>query len=184
MTDQNSTTSPEIFKPIPDFPGYEVSNLGLVRSYWKRGRRRWFIVSNPQRVLKPAIRLGYPSVTLVKNGLKTDIGIHRLVLLTFIGPCPPTYECCHDDGIRANCSLDNLRWDSRSSNAIERFKHGNSDYKGENHPQTKLTDEQILQIRKFAVQGNNSQTAIAALFGISQSHANNIIRRRAWKHLP
>lgn len=43
MDTQNSTTSPdktpERWLPIEGFPGYEVSDLGRVRSYWRKVSR-------------------------------------------------------------------------------------------------------------------------------------------------
>jgi HNH endonuclease len=42
--------------------------------------------------------------------------VHRLVLETFIGPCPPGMECLHSDNDPSNNKLDNLKWGTRSDN--------------------------------------------------------------------
>lgn len=66
----------EIWKPIPDYPGYEVSNLGKVKSFH----------SNKPKLLKHKLcRFGYHSVRLYKNGKEKRISVHKLVMLTFIG---------------------------------------------------------------------------------------------------
>jgi hypothetical protein len=50
--------------------------------------------------------------------------VHRLVLETFVGPCPDGMECCHNNGDPADNRLENLRWDTLSSNAYDRVEHG------------------------------------------------------------
>ena len=68
-------TNTEIWKPIPNFPGYDVSDRGRVRSYHQRiGKHEWIIAKNPQRILKGGVTgrrdvIGrkYPIVTLSQN---------------------------------------------------------------------------------------------------------------------
>lgn len=42
--------------------------------------------------------------------------VHRLVLETFVGPCPDGMECDHSDRNRRNNALTNLRWLPRTQN--------------------------------------------------------------------
>lgn len=42
--------------------------------------------------------------------------VHRLVLETFEGPCPPGFECDHIDRNPSNNNLENLRWVSHYEN--------------------------------------------------------------------
>lgn len=97
----------EIWKPIPGYPGYEVSNMGRVRSF------KW----NDIRILKPASYHGYLSVLLSNQNKKSLRRIHQLVMLAFVGPCPDGLEVCHGpDNDRANNRLDNLRYDTHKAN--------------------------------------------------------------------
>ena len=140
MTDQNLTTiSDEIqerWLPIPGFPGYDVSDQGRIRSYRKRTYHTgvkgcdWVLDSKPQRILKPKFTVGYLTVSLSIGGRRYTFNIHRLLLLAFVGQCPPGMEACHDDGIRHHCTLDNLRWDTTSNNHLDKRKHG-TDPRGE-----------------------------------------------------
>lgn len=50
--------------------------------------------------------------------------VHRLVLESFVGPCPQEMEALHRDGNKINCRLDNLHWGSRSQNCVDRVRHG------------------------------------------------------------
>lgn len=49
---------------------------------------------------------------------------HTLVLTAFVGPRPATLEGCHRDGNRANNTLVNLYWGTRSDNQRDRVRHG------------------------------------------------------------
>ena len=53
--------------------------------------------------------------------------------------------------------------------------------RGENRPQHKLTEQQVVEIRKRRILENLSATKIAGEYGISESLAWQIIRRKAWK---
>ena len=50
--------------------------------------------------------------------------IHRLVLEAFVGPCPEGMETCHNNGVRTDNRLENLRWDTSSANNDDIVKHG------------------------------------------------------------
>ena len=190
MTDFHLTPPDEIFKPIPGYPGYEISNYGKVRSYWRiipGGKQSgdWAIVDTPQKILRGSMsKDGYPQVTL--SG-KITRKIHKLVLLAFVGPPPPGHESCHKDGIRTRCFLSNLYYGTHRQNVLDRIKHGNGpqcQWKGEKHPGAKLTDEQAIEIRKMYATHNYSQRQLAKNFGVSQSVINDIILRKKWVHLP
>lgn len=116
----------ECWKPIQNFEGcYDVSDKGRVRSLDRidgQGRN-W-----KGRVLKPKGRKnnkGYVNVALCKNGLIVYREIHRLVLETFVGPCPKGMEACHGKKGNRNNSLPNLRWDTPHNNALDMIADGN-----------------------------------------------------------
>lgn len=184
MADQHLITSEEIWKPIPGFPGYEVSDHGRVRSFWtQRGRQGfdWFITTVPERILKPSGKRGYLIVWLRKDGKTHARTIHRVVLETFIGPCPNGMEACHDDGFSRNCRLDNLRWDTPKNNHADKRKHCTSPH-GERQGAHKLTTPQVLQIREMALSGSLHKE-IAKIFGISRAYVSEIVTRKKWKHI-
>ena len=174
----------EIWKTIPGYPGYEISDHGQVRSYLKsRGRNLGsFISTIPQRILKPCpTYFGHLQVYLRRDGKTYRIFIHRLVLTAFIGPCPPGMEACHNDGKPSNNYPDNLRWDSHINNLRDREKHGTS-LVGQKNGLAKLTDSKIIQIRKLASQGYTSKQ-LEEMFSVHRMHINGIIRRQYWAHI-
>lgn len=86
----------EIWRDIENYPGYQVSNYGRVRSlnYNHTGQ---------VRVLKPDKDIGnYLRVVLCKNGKSRHYKVHRLVAIAFI-PNPLNLPCInHKDCSRQN----------------------------------------------------------------------------------
>ena len=89
----------EIWKPIKEFPQYEVSNLGRIRRKWK---------SIGYRIINGRKSGNYMSICI---GKRTCLRIHRLVAITFI---PNTYGKTTVDHVisneKCNNKLTNLRW--------------------------------------------------------------------------
>lgn len=101
----------EAWAPVADFPGYEVSNDGRVRS---RG-----VV-----ILKPWLnRRGYLVVKLARDQRKHSRTVHRLVLAAFVGP-GDGLDACHGNGDRTDNRLANLRYGTRSDNIRDQVEHG------------------------------------------------------------
>lgn len=119
---QSTQNQPETWKPVVGYEGhYEVSDLGRVRSLDRIIVTKSGVKKRRKGQLIRAIvqKHGYTAVGI--NGTKT---IHRLVLEAFNGPCPEGMEACHENGIRSDNRLINLRWDTSSSNNVDIVKHG------------------------------------------------------------
>ena len=121
--------SSEIWRTIPDFPRYEVSNMGRVRSNCcKNGRKVRYVMKTYQRTN------GYLYVDLSNHDPETGrvkvkhMDIHRLVARAFFGKCKKGRVVDHISGDRLDNRLENLRYASLSENVrnrhIERFKDG------------------------------------------------------------
>lgn len=154
----------ETWKEIKEFPGYEISDKGRVRSWWVWGR--YGMKAKKPRLLKLGIdRDGYKDVGIYGPDRKQKWRrVHRLVLEAFVGPCPPGMEACHEDGKRMNNFVGNLRWDTNARNHRDRVKHGTA----------KLTDEDRVEIKCLRKQGF-TQTKIARKFKIDQSVVSRVL---------
>lgn len=116
--------SDERWRPVVGYEGlYEVSDLGRVRSldYVDARGRLW---QGGPRKSHPNVRSGHPQIHLGRHGRRRMAYVHRLVLLAFVGPCPPGMEACHNDGNPTNNTLANLRWATRADNNLDRVRHG------------------------------------------------------------
>jgi hypothetical protein len=104
-----------IWKVHPEFTDYEVSDLGQIR------RRTSSPGTRIGKILKPSLSSkGYLYVSL-KSKSKF---VHRLVLETFVGPCPEGKECNHKDGVKSNPRLINLEWATSSQNQLHAYEIG------------------------------------------------------------
>lgn len=168
-------------KEIPNFPGYYAKEDGTIWSAWKRnGKQPCIIDTNNLHKLKQSITCGYLKVIINKMGRRYNRLIHRLVLETFIGPCPKGMEGCHNNGDRTDNILDNLRWDTKKNNQADRAKHGTA-CRGEDVGTSKLTDEQVFKIRelyKTRLIKNISET-----LNIPYNTVYDICKLKSWKHL-
>lgn len=109
----------EKWKPIVNFPHYEVSNTGKVK-------RIKSIITNkfgikhivPERILSQCKdTYGYLYVTLCENCKPKKIAVHRIVALTFIDNPNNYYIVNHKDKNPKNNKVDNLEWCNHTYNA-------------------------------------------------------------------
>lgn len=180
----------EEWRDIPGCEGfYQASDQGRIRSvarviyvlnpFGELGERRF-----RSKILKASpAKNGYRIVTFTRPGEKRRYEyVHRLVALTFIGPCPEGKEVCHKDGVRVNNQLDNLRYDTRSNNALDRHLHGTMNQtRGEEHYFAKLTVEDVKWIRRHS--GVYTHRQMAFMFGVGHGTIGNVIRRVQWRHV-
>lgn len=110
----------EIWKPIPNFPRYMVSNIGRVKSIdfiieYADGRVR----HNKEKIRKLTYHNGYTIIRLFKRGdFKGElIRVHRLVAEAFI-PNPDNKPFIdHINTIRDDNRVENLRWVTSKENS-------------------------------------------------------------------
>jgi hypothetical protein len=182
-------TSGENWRDVPGYKGrYQVSDLGRVRSLprtitercraWRKGRT--YTLSGT--ILKPCrLSNGYQRINLCVHGRQKGYYVHSLVLLAFVGPCPPGMECCHGDGNRMNNRLGNLRWDSRLNNAADRVRHGHS-CRGERNGAAKLSTADVHAIRYLHSRGVGP-TDLARQFGCNRYNIRAVAQRKTWRHV-
>lgn len=120
--EQSTHTTPERWLPVPGYEGsYEVSDHGRVRSLDRTIiDRQGRTTRRKGTILRPASsKFGHLNVALWKNGKPFSPKVHRIVMLAFVGPLPEGMETCHNNGDPTDNRLANLRYDTRSSNAMD-----------------------------------------------------------------
>lgn len=164
----------EIWKPIPGFEGlYEVSDAGRVRSLhlW-HGSAAAHVLG-----LYPSNR-DYLTARLTKQGKQYSPNVHRLVALAFLGPCPTGHEVHHKDGNRQNNRADNLEYITRQENCIHSYR-----VMGKDNGTTKLTAEQVVEIRRLYAEGGITRSELGDRYGVTYGAVSHIIKRKTWKHV-
>jgi hypothetical protein len=174
----------EVWKSIPGFPGYEVSNCNRVRSYWKRimlgyplgskmvlaSTPKFLTVSFDGQELRTAIGTGYESKTF---------RIAHLVLLAFDRPPKPGEVARHyHDPDPYNCKPENLRWGTSAENSADITRHYGK------HSRAKLTAMQVVEIRKRLATGNETQRSLAKEYGVSEGTITYIKQGKVGKTVP
>lgn len=179
----SDSTVPAGFRVIPGFPRYAINEHGTILSICSpsgRGKDRpWENARTVTHVVRPK---GYHVISLCgANGDKRIRTVHVLVLEAFVGPCPDGMQCRHIDGNPANNHISNLVWGTSLENNRDKILHGTSN-KGERGSKAKLTNEDVIEIRKRRANGETME-AIAKDFPLKKNSIYNIVNRRTWKHI-
>jgi protein gp37 len=150
----------EVWATVPGY-AYEASTLGRIR--------------RDGRVLKPQLnrRLGRFSITLWRENKPRTEWIHRLVLLAHVGPPTEGYECRHMNGDKRDNRLVNLRWSDRSTNQLDKVRHGSRG------GPAKLCLSDVEEIRRYREDGLTQQD-VADRIGVSRPLISMIESGKAW----
>lgn len=172
--------SEERWRPVMEWEGlYEVSNRGAVRSV-----ARWVLCRDGRRlaegkVLRPAMTSGYWRVAL-SDGERRELQlVHRLVATAFIPGCGDVVR--HLDGNGMNNDEANLAWGSYADNETDKLRHGRRPM-GESHPNSKMTDGHVREIRSLHGRGF-SQLKIASALGLNRGVVGVVVRGEGWTHV-
>lgn len=162
------------WRPVPEYPQYEVSRDGSVRSVTRmvpcRGGGQRVAVGGPMR--PSADRKGYLRVPVGDGRLAS---VHAMVAGAFLGPRPAGAQVDHVDGDKANNAVENLRYvtgseNVRAAHAVGRNKSG-------------ITDADVRFIRRMHADGQMTQDALASYFGVHQSFISRLVTREYRAHV-
>lgn len=164
---------------IPFFPGYQVSNMGNVRSLDRYTTAGQLVAG---KVLKPGQETkGYYMVRLSFGNKSKGFKVHRLVAMMFL-PNPNNYpEVNHIDGNKHNNTVFNLEWVTSKQNRLHatrvlKVRCGLTGKFGKDHPRSK----QIHQIKDGKIVGVYFGTREAErLTGINRVGINSALNGRA-----
>lgn len=156
------------WKPIEDYPWYEVSDRGDVRN------------SRTNKILGRRLdKDGYRQVQLYNNGAALNHKVHRLVAEAFIPKDDRRDQVNHLNGDKEDNRAENLQWCTRSENT--RHAYGELKFKANIAPaiaaHTKLDKEKIRDINNLRTNGLSVKD-IAQLYGVSIDSIYRVTRKR------
>jgi hypothetical protein len=155
----------EVWKEINGFNGkYYVSNKGKVLSTNK----------NKRIILKPSTTTGYEYVCLSLNKINKSFKVHRLVANAFILNENNKPFVNHINGIKTDNNVENLEWVTAKENLLHARKTGLNKSYGIYHPKSKLTKEDIINIRESTLK----QKELSKIYNIG---ADGISRIKNYK---
>lgn len=173
------------FRPIEGYPGYRASTFGRIQTCWTLGihlcdESSW----RDKKPFRMKGKHGKPRLTvmLYRGDGGQNFFVHRLILMTFVGPAPDGMQCCHNDGNAENNRLDNLRWDTPLANSADSIRHG-AMRRGSQHGIAKLDEERVAEIKRLRRDGQFIK-ALAKQFDVSVGTVCNIVNGKVWKHVP
>lgn len=123
---------------------------------------------------------GYGAVWI--DGKKRPV--HRVVCARAHGEPPtPEHEAAHScgNGHLGCINRKHLCWKTAVENAADKLTHG-TDGRGEKNTSAKLTESDVLEIRRL--RGIETQRSVAAMFGVGRTTVGMIQCRRNWGWLP
>jgi hypothetical protein len=155
---------------------YEVSDEGDVR---RIGAACGATIG---KILRPSVNQhGYLFLRLSKDGVSKNHSVHGIVARAFLGPRSLTVN--HKDGNKQNPALSNLEYISLSANLKHAHAMGLIDQRGVKNPASRLTDDNVREIRKVYSEEKPYFSQLARRYGVSTVTIWNIVRRASWTHL-
>ena len=169
----------ELWKTIEEFDKrYEISSLGNFRNKKTSKTLKQFINTH-----------GYKTIPITFNKKRYNILVHRYVALYFVSNenCKPLVN--HIDGNKQNNNANNLEWVTYSENIIHAYKNNlrthhldNAIRRGVEHYRSKLSEEDVIKIRKLHETGVGYRK-IAKILELPLGAVKSVVYRKSWKHL-
>lgn len=156
---------------IPGYAGrYSITPDGQV---WSHINQKW--------LRSDVNNNGYHRVKLYGNQGYRKVGVHRLVMLAFVGPSD--LQVNHKNGDKSDNRLENLEYCTSSENQLHAHRTGLNTQIGEKNSRSKLTYKQVVEIKELLKDGNLLHREIGELFGVTRTVISRISRGDAWGHV-
>ena len=171
-----------------DVLGYEgiyvVSECGLVKSLDHNvydSNNNFVRIQKGRLIKQQKTNKGYLRVSLSKNGKKFTTGVHRLVLISFKGFDENKQHVNHIDGNKENNHLFNLEWVTNQENQIHAIENNLTNPNlAEKHHNSKLTNEQIKEVRHLNKIKKYRNIDLANMYNISAAAMSKILRNKTY----
>jgi len=180
------TPNNEVWRQSPLAPDHvQVSNIGRVRisarlapCKWNDGRTHSQM--RPGKMMSPWIaNNGYPTVSITTDGARKKYLVHRLVASAFCDGFDSVLSVNHINCIKTDNRAENLEWITLAKNTSYQWRDGLVNLRGDNHPRSKLTADQVRHIRK-ALAAGLKPPALARMLNVSTSIIYFIKQGKRW----
>lgn len=176
----------EIWKNVLGYESrYSVSNKGRIKS---KINDNYYKDSNSTTRYKLLLKLkktkhGYLTIQLCGESGKKHFFVHRIVAIAFLDN-PNNYpQVNHKNAKKEDNRVENLEWVTKNMNVKHACEMGLFwSPKGSNHYCAKLTEDQVIEIRKLYDNGATYKT-IAEQFQKPYKQIWKIIKKQSWKHV-
>ncbi len=164
-------------KDIEGYPNYFVTSEGDIYS------KNYGLMKYAKK-MKPFLHpKGYLLVDLRFKGTRKTMLLHRLIAEAFIPNPNNLPQINHKDRVKTHNWVSNLEWCTNQYNQIYEFRHGRRTGEGEQSPNHKLTQADVLKIRELSKSNSFTQTKLSTIFGVSITQIGYIIHYKSWKNI-
>ena len=167
---------------------YAVSNMGRVKSLGRTLKNRYSVRATRDSIKKQTINNnGYLVVALShpSSGKSSNVKtVHSLVAKAFLGTGDATQQVQHLDGDKCNNAVRNLAYATVSQILLSASARGTQlGARGGQSGTSKLTENDVREIRRLSREEGISGAQLARNYGISGMTISHILRRKLWKHV-
>lgn len=156
---------------------YEVSDTGLIRS--KPSNYTMGKILNSPISLQGYYRFGYNL-----KGVHKNQPVHRMVAKAFIPNPLSLPQVNHKNGNKLDNNINNLEWCTAKDNINHARKSGlYRDIRGSGKHNSKLKENQVIEIRGKYVPRIYSQSKLALEYAVSRSTIEKIVHGEMWSHV-
>lgn len=146
--------------------------------------------SNKCSIMKPCkSKKGYLKTMLLINGKLKSVQVHRIIAETFIQNPNKKTQVNHKNFIRDDNRVENLEWCTPQENTKYSYDNGRitkpictNFVKGSKIGTSKLTEDQVKEIREKFKPYIYTREMLAKEYGVSHHTIKDVILRR-WKHV-
>jgi hypothetical protein len=108
--------------------------------------------------------------------------VHRVVWEEAHGPIPSGPEVCHRCDVRHCAEVSHLFLGDSLANARDMVAKGRST-RGTRHALARLTEEDVLEIRRLWALGGQTLSELARQFATTKGNVSQIVRGKRWTFL-
>lgn len=134
-------------------------------------------VIGKRKILKPTITpYGYLSVCLYYDGKYKTFLVHRMVAECYLPNIENKPEINHLDGNKLNNNILNLEWSTSKEN-VQHFHNKLSTRRHGEHPNSKLSYSDMLDIYKYYTDGGIYQKQLAKRYNVHRDTISRVIKK-------
>lgn len=178
---QEGVNAPEIGAPdtvTPMLPPPARKAHAVAERFWRKVRKTescWFWTDSLDAN-------GYGRISVGGRKGRPELA-HRISYEINVGPIPGGMGVLHSCDTPSCVRPDHLSLGTQLDNMADCARKGRNT-RGEKAATAKVTEEQVVEMRRRFADGERNFNAIGKEYGISGTAANDIINRRRWKHIP